>query len=60
MNIKIGALIAGGLAVLAYYKYNKLSAKEKKDIVDNLKQKGKKLYKEYIPAVKDRIQQNYI
>ena len=60
MNIKIGALIVAGLAAVAYYKYNKLSAKEKKDMVDNLKRQGKKLYEEYIPAVKDRIQQNYI
>jgi hypothetical protein len=60
MNIKIGALIVGGAAVIAYYMYNKLSAKEKKDIVDNLKQKGKKLYEEYIPVVKDTIQKNYM
>ncbi|CAN5527287.1 hypothetical protein BH10BAC2_BH10BAC2_08530 [soil metagenome] len=60
MNIKIGALIVGGLAALAYYKFNKLTPTEKKDIVDNLKQKGKKLYDEYIPAVKDTIEKNYI
>ena len=60
MNIKIGALILGGLAAFAYYKYNQLSPKEKKDIVDNLKQKGKKLYDEYIPAVTDTIQKNYM
>ena len=56
MNTKIGALIVGGLAAFAYYKYNKLSPKEKKDIVDNLKREGKKLYEEYIPVVKDKIE----
>jgi len=60
MNIKIGALIVAGLAAVAYYKYNKLSAKEKKDMVDNLKRQGKKLYEEYIPVVKDTIQKNYM
>ena len=60
MNIKLGALIVGGLAAYAYYKYNKLSPKEKKDIVDNLKQKGKKLYDEYVPAVKETIEKNYL
>jgi hypothetical protein len=60
MNIKIGALIVGGLAAFAYYRYNKLSPKEKEDIVANLKQKGKKLYDEYLPVVKDTIEKNYI
>ena len=56
MNIKLGALIVGGLAAYAYYKYNKMSPKERKDIVENLKQKGKKIYDEYIPAVKETIE----
>ena len=60
MNIKIGALIVAGLAACAYYAYNKLSAKEKKDMVDNLKRQGKKLYEEYIPAVKETIEKNYM
>jgi hypothetical protein len=58
MNIKIGALIVGGLAAFAYYKFKKLSPQEKKDIVDNLKQKGKKLYDEFIPVVKDTMEKN--
>lgn len=60
MNIKLGALIVGGVAAFAYYKYSKMTAKEKKDIVDNLKQKGKKIYDEYIPAVKETIEKNYL
>lgn len=60
MNIKLGALIVGGLAAYAYYKYNKMSPKERKDIVENLKQKGKKIYDEYIPAVKETIEKNYM
>ncbi|QEC66597.1 hypothetical protein FRZ67_04525 [Panacibacter ginsenosidivorans] len=60
MNIKIGALIVGGLAAFAYYRYSKLSPKEKKDVVDNLKQKGKKLYEEYVPVVKETIEKNYM
>ena len=58
MNIKIGALIAGSLAAFAYYKFKKLSPQEKKDIVDNLKQKGKKLYDEFIPVVKHTMEKN--
>ena len=58
MNIKIGALIVAGLAAFAYYKYNQLSTKEKKDMVDNLKRQGKKLYEEYIPTAKNTIQKN--
>ena len=60
MNTKIGAFIIGGLAAFAYYKYNKLSPKERKDIADNIKQKGKKLYDEYIPVVKDTIEKKYL
>jgi hypothetical protein len=60
MNIKFGALIVGALAAFAYYKYSKLSPKERKDMVDNLKEKGKKIYDEYIPAVKETIEKNYL
>ncbi len=58
MNIKIGALIVGGLAAFAYYRYQQMSAKEKKEMLDKLKREGKKLYEEYIP-VKEKAQKNF-
>ena len=33
-----------GLAVYAWYKYAQLSAEEKKEMVDNIKDKGKKIF----------------
>jgi hypothetical protein len=33
-----------GLAVYAWYQYSKLSAEEKKEMVDNIKNKGKKMF----------------
>ena len=44
------ALILAGIAgAVAYYMYSSLSEGEKKEMVDNLKQKGKKLYDDYVP-----------
>jgi hypothetical protein len=45
-----GGLILLGLAAFAYYKYSKLSEDEKRNMVNGLKQKGKKLYDQYVPA----------
>ena len=45
---KKGLLLAG-LAAYAYYKYNKMSAAEKEKLVGGIKQKGKKLYDDYVP-----------
>ncbi|MEO6583910.1 MAG: hypothetical protein ABIO05_06275 [Ferruginibacter sp.] len=60
MNIKIGALIVGGLAAYAYYKYSKMSTEEKRDIVNNVKKKGKKIYDEFLPAeIKDTIEKSF-
>jgi hypothetical protein len=60
MNIKIGALIIGGLAAYAYYRFSKMDGKEREDMINNLKQKGKKLYDDYFPSeVKDTIQKNF-
>ncbi len=57
MNKKFPVLIIAGIAAFLYYKYSKMSADEKKDIVNNLKQKGKQLYDEYIPGtVKQKIE----
>jgi len=44
-----GGLLLAGLAAYAYYKYNKMSDDQKRDLVSNLKQKGQKLYDDYVP-----------
>ena len=44
------ALILAGIAgAVGYYLYSQLSEEEKKEMVDNLKQKGKKVYDDYVP-----------
>ena len=49
-----GAFLLAGLAAYAYYKYSKMSDDQKKNIVGDLKEKGKKLYDQYAPQeVKD-------
>lgn len=54
---KSGLLIAG-LAAFAYYKYSKMSEDEKRDLVNNLKEKGQKLYDQYVPEdLKKVVQQ---
>ena len=51
-----GKLLLAGLAAYAYYKYSKMSQQEKKDLFGNLKQKGQKLYEDYVPSdVRDRF-----
>lgn len=50
MKAPKGTLLLAGLAALAYYKYQQLSAEEKENIVGDLKEKGKKLYDQYAPA----------
>ena len=39
-----GGLLLAGLAAFAYYKYSKLTTEEKHDLVNNLKERGKKLF----------------
>jgi hypothetical protein len=49
-----GTFLLAGLAAFAYYKYSKMSAEQKKNIVGDLKDKGRKLYDQYAPQeVKD-------
>ena len=55
-----GRLLLAGLAAFAYYKYSRLTQDQKRELADNLKQKGKQLYDRYIPEglknkVPDRI-----
>ncbi|MEO6071436.1 MAG: hypothetical protein ABIN57_10695 [Chitinophagaceae bacterium] len=44
-----GTLLLAGLAAYAYYKYSKMSDDQKKNIVGDLKEKGKKFYEENVP-----------
>jgi hypothetical protein len=48
-NFMKGGVILAAIAAFAYYKYSKLSEEQKRDLVNNLKQKGQKLYDQYIP-----------
>lgn len=60
MNMKLGALILGGVAAYAYYKYSKMSVQEREDMVNNLKQRGKKLYEDYVPSdLKDTVDKTF-
>ena len=44
-----GTLLLAGLAAWAYYKYSKMSDEQKKNLVGDLKEKGKKFYDEKVP-----------
>ena len=59
MNTKLPGLILAGLAAFAWYKYSKMSPDERRNMVNNLKDKGKKLYDQYMPGnMKDSIEKN--
>lgn len=47
-----GALLLAGVAAFAYYKYSKMSPDQKKDLVNGLKEKGKKIFGQFMPADK--------
>ncbi|MFZ1527878.1 MAG: hypothetical protein WAT19_03950 [Ferruginibacter sp.] len=50
MNGKKGlGLLLAGVAAYGLYKYNKMNADEKQQLKSKLKDKGKKLYEEYVP-----------
>lgn len=58
-KIGTGGLVLAGLAAYAWYKYSRMSEQEKASMVDNLKEKGQKLYDEYVPEnVKNMVGQN--
>jgi len=55
-KLSTGGLVLAGLAAFAWYKYSKMSSQEKEDMIGGLKEKGQKLYDEYVPQnVKDMI-----
>ena len=43
------ALVLAGVAAYAYYKYSQMSEEEREKLMDDLKEKGQKLYEEYVP-----------
>jgi hypothetical protein len=50
----LGSLLLAGAAAFAFYKYSKMSDQQKRDLVNGLKEKGKRFYDEKIPgSVKD-------
>jgi len=47
--MKWGFILAGMAGAVAYYFYSQLSEEEKSDMVNNIKEKGKKVYDKYVP-----------
>lgn len=45
-------LLLAGLAAFAYYKYNKMSPEQKKDLKDKVTREGKKLWEQINPSAK--------
>jgi hypothetical protein len=43
-------LILAAIAAVAYYKYSQMSEEQKRNMVNNLKEKGKKIYDKYMPG----------
>ena len=50
---KISLLLLTGAAAFAAYKYSKMSEDEKRELVDKLKEKGKKIYDQFSPDIKN-------
>jgi hypothetical protein len=44
-----GGLLLAGLAAYAYYKYNKMTPEQKEKLVGGIKEKGQKIYDQYVP-----------
>jgi hypothetical protein len=58
-RLSTGGLVLAGLAAFAYYKYSQMSDQEKTNLVGDLKEKGKKLYDQYMPEqVKNMFAKN--
>ena len=45
----IGTLLLAGAAAFAYYKYSKMSEEQKRNMVNGIKEKGKRFYDESVP-----------
>lgn len=48
------SLLLAGAAAFAYYKYSKMSPEQRTDMVNNLKEKGKKIFGQFIPGEKQQ------
>jgi hypothetical protein len=46
---KTGGLLLAGLAAYAWYKYNKMTPEERSQAMSGIKEKGQKLYDDYVP-----------
>lgn len=42
-----GGLLLAGIAAFAAYKFSRMNAQQKKDLVDNLKDKGRKIFGQF-------------
>lgn len=49
MFMKWALILAGIAGAVGYYMYSQMSEEEKKEMMDNLKEKGKKIYDDYVP-----------
>ena len=48
-KLPAGGLILAGLAAYAYYKYSRMSEEQKQNLVNDLKEKGKRYFDQYMP-----------
>ena len=55
---KPAGLILAGLAAYAWYKYSKMNEAEKRDLVNNIKEKGKKIFGSMIPSSESQVPAN--
>ena len=51
----IGLALAG-LAAFAAYKYSKMTADQKRDLANNLKEKGRQIFGQFMPESKPQTQ----
>ncbi|HYJ65147.1 MAG TPA: hypothetical protein VEV62_15495 [Parafilimonas sp.] len=52
---KISFLLLTGAAAFVAYKYSTMSEDEKREMLNKLKEKGKKIYDQFAPEIKDTM-----
>ena len=52
---KISLLLLTGAAAYVAYKYSTMSEDEKREMINKLKEKGKKLYDQFAPDIKETV-----